>query len=172
MQQGFSIKMALPAGVPIAAMDTFDTGCGPAAPVADTSTASGACERSYGPLSAPSDLLAFVRAHPVRYVSDALCLSRGTVHNLLAGYWPADARKIMQAWDLYKGRHFKRSTSWFIRRVGADGLLRHGRQVYGAAQLASRAGELLAVARGADGALLAVALELPAERFPLQRVEG
>ena len=172
MYQGYNIKMALPPSVPIAAMDDFDKGFSHAAPAPDTSAASEGCGRSYGPLAAPPDLLAFVRAHPVRFVSDALCLSRGTVHNLLAGYWPTDARKITQAWDLYKGRHFVRSTSWFIRRVGADGLLRHGSKVYGAVQLASRAGELLAVARSADGALVAVALELPAERITLQRLEG
>lgn len=128
--------------------------------------------RSEGLQSAPPDLLAFLTDNTLSDAVEALRLSRPQIVRLRGGYWPTDARKITQAWDAFKGRHFVRSTSWFLRRVGADGLLRHGRHAYSAAKLASRAGELLAVARSADGALVAVALELPAERITLQRLEG
>jgi len=149
-----------------AAMDAFDTGCGPVTAWVDTSAATCPVEALIGPDSAPPDLLAFVRVRPVREAAKCLNLSRGTVHNLQKGYWPADPRKILQGWDAYKGRSVARATSWFIRRVSADGL-RHGGKLYVAPQLAGRAGELLAVARAADGALLAQSLELPAERFTL-----
>lgn len=129
-------------------------------------------KRPEGPQSAPPDLVAFLRDNTLSDAVQALRLSRPQIVRLRFGYWPADARKITQAWDAYKGRHFTRSTSWFLRRVGADGLLRHGRHAYSAPKLASRAGELLAVARAADGTLVAVALELPAERMTLQRLEG
>lgn len=132
----------------------------------DASAATCPAKALIGPLCAPPDLMAFVRVRPVREAATCLNLSRGTVHNLQKGYWPADPRKILQGWDAYKGRSVQRATSWFIRRVTADGL-RHGGKLYQAPQLAGRAGELLAVARAADGGLLAQALELPVERFTL-----
>lgn len=116
--------------------------------------------------SQPADLAAFVRSHSNRAVAAMLGVGLGTANRLKQGYWPADSRKIVQAWGEYKGRSVRRATSWFIRRVSADGL-RHSGKVYGAAQLAGRAGELLVVARVTDGELLAQALELPAERFVL-----
>lgn len=116
--------------------------------------------------SAPPDLMGFLSAVPVGEACHTLGLSRRTVHRIRHGYWPADSRKIGRAWDAYKGRSVARATSWFIRRVAPDGL-RHGGKLYAASQLAGRAGELLAVARAADGGLLAQSLELPAERFTL-----
>lgn len=148
------------------AMDAFDMDCGPGEASVDTSAATFGFEAASGPISAPADLLAFVKVRPVREAATCLNLSRGTVHNLQKGYWPADPRKIMQGWDAYKGRSVQRATSWFIRRVAPDGL-RHGGKLYAAPQLAGRAGELLAVARAANGGLLAQSLELPAERFTL-----
>lgn len=123
-------------------------------------------EGLYGPKYQPPDLAAFVRSNSNRAVAAVLGVGQGTVTRLKQGYWPADSRKIARAWDAYKGRSVARATSWFIRRVAPDGL-RHGGKLYVAPQLAGRAGELLAVARAADGGLLAQSLELPAERFTL-----
>lgn len=119
--------------------------------------------------SQPADLAAFVRSHSNRAVAAVLGVGQGTVTRLKQGYWPADSRKIVQAWSAYKGRNVQLSTSWFMRRVAADGGLHHGGKRYQALQLAGRAGELLAVARAAEGGLLAQTLELPAERFVLAR---
>lgn len=141
----------------------------PGAGWVDTSAATCPAKALIGPLCAPPDLMAFVKVHPVREAAKCLNLSRGTVHNLQKGYWPTDPRKILLGWDAYKGRTVARVTSWFIRRVSADGL-RHGGKLYAATQLAGRVGETLAVARVADGVLLAQSLELPAERFTLVKV--
>ena len=121
---------------------------------------------SEGLVVAPPDLVGFLESVSVGEACQALGLSRRTAHRVRHGYWPTDPRKIMSAWVAYKGRSVQRATSWFVRRVTADGL-RHGGKLYQASQLAGRAGELLAVARAADGGLLAQALELPAERFTL-----
>lgn len=126
-------------------------------------------EGLYGPKSQPPELASFVHLHSSRAVAAALGVGQGTVTRLKGGYWPADPRKIVQAWNAYKGRTVQRATSWFVRRVSADGL-HHGGKRYQAAQLAGRAGELMAVARTSDGGLLAQSLELPAERFVLARV--
>lgn len=154
-------------------MDDFDAHCSRDPGVSDTSAATEAFERTCGPVSAPPDLLEFLRMHPVRYTSKALGLSRGTVYNVAGGhYWPDDSRKIMDAWDQYKGRNLKRKTSWFIRRVSDSGV-KHGGKLYQSPKLAGRYGELLAVARVADdGGLLAQSLELPAERFVLSVLQG
>ncbi len=116
--------------------------------------------------SQPADLAAFVRSHSNRAVAAMLGVGLGTANRLKQGYWPADSRKIVQAWTAYKGRTAQRATSWFVRRVSVDGV-RHGGKWYTASQLAGREGELLAVARVADGELLAQTLELPAERIVL-----
>lgn len=121
---------------------------------------------SEGLVVAPPDLVGFLESVSVGEACQALGLSRRTAHRVRHGYWPTDPRKIMSAWVAYKGRTVQRATSWFVRRVSPDGV-RHGGKLYQASQLAGRAGELLAVARAADGGLLAQALELPAERFTL-----
>lgn len=123
----------------------------------------------YGPKSQPPELASFVRSHSSRAVAAALGVGQGTVTRLRGGYWPADPRKIVQAWNAYKGQTVKRSTSWFLRRVSADGV-RHGGKFYSSPYLAGREGELIAVARSAEGDFLAVSLELPTERFLLGRV--
>lgn len=152
-----------------ASMDAFDTDCRPGAGWVDTNAATCPVTALIGPNSAPPDLLAFVRTHAVREAASCLGLSRGTVYNLQKGYWPADCRNLLDAWQSYKGRTVKRSTSWFLRRVSAEGV-RHGGKFYSSPYLAGREGELIAVARSAEGDLLAVSLELPTERFLLVRV--
>lgn len=147
-------------------MGAFDRATSHASVGGDTSTPSATSTASKAANSPPVDLLGFVLETPTREVVRVLGLSKGTVHNLRSGYWPADARKIMQAWDAYKGRSLQRATSWFVRRVQADGV-HHSGKVYASPQLAGRTGELLAVARAADGTLIAQALELPADRFTL-----
>lgn len=154
----------LPAGN--VALSDLARGRSPAEGLGHTLTCPGLPNGANGLQSQPADLAAFVRMSSTREVASVLGVGHGTVTRLKQGYWPADSRKIVQAWDRYKGRSVRRATSWFIRRVSADGL-RHGGKVYGAAQLAGRAGELLVVARVTDAELLAQALELPAERFVL-----
>lgn len=118
--------------------------------------------------SLPLDLQAFVRACPVRESARLLGLSVGTIHRLLSGYWPRDPRRILAAWARFKGRDARRATSWFLRRVRHGGVL-HAGQRFGARELAGRDGELIAMARTADGGLVAVALDAPAGRFILVR---
>ena len=124
-------------------------------------------KRLYGPASAPADLLNFVRAYAVRDAVAALGLAVGTVHRLRQGYWPADPRKIMEAWSQYKAKRGMEVSSWFLRRVRVGGLVRHAGADYSAPLLAARTGQMLAVARAADGGLLAQTLEMPAERLQL-----
>lgn len=128
--------------------------------------------RSYGPQSAPSDFLEFVRALPVREAANALRLSPGTVHRLIQGYWPSDPRKIVQAWSAHKARVGRIASSWFLRRIRTGGWVSHAGKCWTAPGLATRTGELLAVARAEDGTLLAQTLELPAERLQLQQKES
>lgn len=126
-------------------------------------------KRAYGPISPPTDLSEFLRAGSVRSVADALRLSPGTVHRLRSSdYWPDDPRRIMRAWSDYKGRTGRIASSWFLRRVHPGGLVRHAARAWTGIGLERRVGELVAVARMPDGALLAQTLELPPQRLPLQ----
>ena len=124
--------------------------------------------RSCGPESAPADLLAWLRAQSVSDGAQALGLSRRTVYRLQGGYWPPDARKIMRAWSAYKGRTGRIASSWFLRRVRAGGVVPHAGRRWSGVGLQQHVGELVAVARMPDGALLAQTLELPAQRLPLE----
>jgi hypothetical protein len=119
-------------------------------------------------LSAPADLLAFVRGRPVREAARQLGLALGTIDRLRTGYWPTDARRILAAWSRYKCRDALRDTSWFLRRV-RSGMVVHAGHRFGARDLAGRDGELIAVARTPGGELIAVALDAPAARFILVR---
>jgi hypothetical protein len=87
---------------------------------------------------------------------------------LKAGYWPADSSKIMRAWNDCKARRGVIVSTWSIRRVRAGGVVRYAGRVYSAAQLAARVGQSLALARDADGRVVAQTLGLPAERLLLE----
>lgn len=118
--------------------------------------------------AAPPDLLAWLRAQSVADAAQALGLSRRTVYRLQGGYWPADARKVAAAWAAYRGRTGRVESSWFLRRVRAGGVVPHAGRRWSGVGLQQHVGELVAVARMPDGALLAQTLELPAERLPLE----
>lgn len=148
-------------------VDAFDAGSGPAEASGNTCAGVEAVLPFCGPEIAAPGLLAFVSALSVRDAAQALGLSRGTVHELRKGYWPTDARKIVRAWSAYQGRAGVVASSWFLRRVRPGGVVRHADREYTAHQLTARTGQLLAVARAADGSLLAQTLDLPAERLPL-----
>lgn len=113
----------------------------------------------------------FVRENSVGDVTRDLGVARGTVHRLRHGYWPGDPDKLLMAWGRYKASRAMVESSWFLRRVREGGMLRHAGHDYTAPRLGARAGQLLAVARAADGSLLAQTLELPAERMPLVLVD-
>ncbi|MDO5623797.1 MAG: hypothetical protein Q4G71_03820 [Pseudomonadota bacterium] len=113
-------------------------------------------------------MLAFACDGSVREAANALRLSLGTIHQLRAGYWPDDARRILRAWADYKGRTGRISSSWFLRRVRAGGCVLHAGREWTGVGLARRVGELVAVARMPGGELLAQTLEIPAERLPLE----
>ena len=147
--------------------DLLGGGCRPSKAVGDTSASVEAKPRLYGPDCAPSDLIHFLRESPIGAATRALGMAHGTVHRLRHGYWPSDPRKIMQAWNRYKGRRSIVASSWFIRRVRPGGAIRHAGHDYTAPRLAARTGQMLAVARASDGTLIAQTLELPAERLPL-----
>ena len=148
-------------------LDTFDAGCGPGNAPGDTCAGVTPVAGLCGPAFAPQDLLNFVRAQSVRDAAQDLGLSRGTVHELRKGYWPADPRKILQAWGRHKASRSVVGSSWFMRRVRPGGLVRHAGADFTAPRLAARTGAFLAVTRTADGSLLAQTLDLPAERLPL-----
>jgi hypothetical protein len=112
-------------------------------------------------------LLLFLRENPIGDVTRALGLAKGTVHRLRHGYWPADPRKILQAWGRHKASRSVVGSSWFMRRVRPGGLVRHAGADFTAPRLAARTGAFLAVTRTADGSLLAQTLELPSQRLPL-----
>ena len=80
----------------------------------------------------------------------------------------ADARKVAAAWATYRGRTGRVESSWFLRRVRAGGVVLHAGRRWSGVGLQQHVGELVAVARMPDGALLAQTLELPAERLPLE----
>lgn len=119
------------------------------------------------PENAPADLLAFVGATAVTEVARVLGMSRKTAYRLRQGYWPADARALLKAWDTYKGRNTHQQSGWFLRRIHTGGVVRHAGYEWTAPGLAVRIGQTLAVARATDSALLAQTLELPSERFTL-----
>ena len=154
-----------------AAMNDLDGGMGRDLAHANTCAATMPANRSYGPACAPADLLDFVRGTPVAQAVRELALAQGTVHRLRCGYWPADPRKILRAWERYKARRSVVASSWFVRRVYPGGVVRHAGRAYTALALAPRVGQILAVTRTADGPLLAQTLELPAERVALQPLE-
>lgn len=122
--------------------------------------------------SAPANLLAFVRCRPERDAAEELGLSRKQIQRLKGGYWPQEPRKILEAWSAYRGRGGATANRWVLRCVYPDGVVRQGRHVYTAQQLGARVGELVAVARSVDGALIAQPLQPPMERFALERVKA
>ena len=113
--------------------------------------------------------MVYIRSTPQLEAARTLGLSKGTIHNLARGYWPADSRKLLAAWQRYKGRHSVVASGWFLRKVYAGGQVRHAGHAYTATGLAARTGQLLAVSRSADGGLLAQTLDLPAERISLSQ---
>lgn len=135
---------------------------------AGTSAPRQALARPRGPQSAPSDLLSFVGSCSEAQAACILRLSKGTVSRLKAGYWPADSSKIMRAWNDCKARRGVIVSTWSIRRVRAGGVVRYAGRVYSAARLAARVGQSLALARDADGRVVAQTLGLPAERLLLE----
>ncbi len=121
-------------------------------------------------LQSPPELIEFARSKSVRDVAKDLGVARSTVHRLRHGYWPNDTRKLVSAWQNYKGRVAVLISSWFLRRVQVDYAIKHGKHCYTADCLRLRAGELIAVAKAPDGGLVAQTLELPLMRFHLHRI--
>ena len=134
-----------------------------------TEIASEPSKRSYGPQSAPPELLAFVRQHNRRHAAAALGLSVIQVHRIANGIWPSDPRKTLAAWSAYRAR----SAIWRLRRVhqGSSGGLyvRERGEMFAAPALAGRQGQQILIASQADG-LLAQTIDAPVDRFTLVRV--
>ncbi len=149
-----------------ASMNDLDRGSSAATGLVSTSASVCPKNSSAGLQSAPTELLDFLRGQSNAQACRALGIAHGTVHRLRNGYWPEDDRRILQAWNDYKARTGRISSNWFLRRV-RDGLISHAGQQWSAPGLSLRSGQLLAVARGTDGNLLAQTLELPAERLHL-----
>lgn len=126
----------------------------------------------YANLEQPADLAAYLREVSVREAARSLGLGIRQVWRLTKGYWPRDARRTLAAWNAYKVRTARPATSWFLRRVRPGGLIHHRGRSYTGFRVGERTGELLAVARGADGELLAVALDPPAARYRLAEVQN
>jgi len=150
-------------------MDSLDMPASAFGHAGGASASPAAKKRPQSPKSAPDDLRHFMLAAPVVDVARELGLTRGTVYRLRDGYWPADPSRILQAWSRFKADRGV-VQSWFLRRVRGGGLVRHAGQQYSTPGLAVRVGQMLALARAADGSLLAQTLELPAERFVLAQL--
>lgn len=117
----------------------------------------------------PPDLLAFAHTASVSDVAKVLYTSRRTAYRLRQGYWPADARGLLAAWDSYKGRIAQRQSGWMLRRVEQGGSVRHARKIWVAPALAVCTGQTVAIARINTTRLLAQTLDLPTQRFELQQ---
>ena len=150
------------------AMNDFDGAVGADRGPVATSAPSSQPKAARGRNSPPPELLAVVHSGSVRQAAGELRLSVGLIHQLRAGYWPDDPRRILKAWAAYRGRTGRVESSWFLRRVRAGGVVPHAGRRWSGVGLQQHVGELVAVARMPDGALLAQTLELPAERLPLE----
>lgn len=139
-------------------------------PQGGTSAAKPAPRAPEGRVCAPPDLAAFLVASTTSEVARALQVSRGTAHRLTNGYWPADARALVAAWDAYRGRSASQRSDWFLRRVYPGGLVRHAGKQWSAPSLDQRIGQTLAVARADGEVLLAQTLEMPPRRLSLSPV--
>ncbi len=151
-----------------ASMNDFDAPCRAASAQVGTLGAVSAQKPVCGPKMPPPELIEFASAGSVRQAAGALGLSLGTVHQLRAGYWPDDPRRILRAWSDYRGRTGRIASSWFLRRVRVGGVVAHAGLQWSGIGLTQRVGELVAVARMPGGALLAQTLEMPAQRLPLE----
>lgn len=149
------------------ALDAFDRGTRAAKAQVGAVHRPAAVDAVQGGFTPPDDLQAFVASKSVRDVADALGMSRGTAHNLQRGYWPADARKLLTAWDAYKGRVAPQQTRWVLRRVSSAGNVGYGCRTWSAPALQARTDQTVAVARIDDTRLLVQTIDLPAERFEL-----
>lgn len=145
-------------------------GCGRERGPGATSGSPTPSKRASGLNSAPSELLAFIAGRSERDAARELGLSKGSVGRLRAGYWPADPRKVLAAWQRHQGDRAARASAWFLRRVYPGGVVRHAGRHYTAAGLGARTGQLLAVARAGGDGLLAQALEQPVERLVLSAI--
>lgn len=163
---GHKVAARVPRNVD-AVQSVFSGATGAQGVLGDTCGAPLAVSASQALPSQPADLAAYLGATSVRDAATALKVSRATAYRLKEGYWPADARALLKAWQGYKGRSAQRQSGWFLRRVYEGGMVRHAGHVWTAHGLSVRTGELLAVARTEDGTLLVQTLELPAERFTL-----
>lgn len=123
-----------------------------------------------GLFSVPADLLGFVRSQTVTEVAEVLGMSRKTAWRLCKGHWPQDDRKVLRAWEAYKGRSTQRQSGWFLRRVLVDGAVWHANQAWTAPGLAARTHQTVAVARATATALVVQTLDLPSERIALRRL--
>ena len=138
--------------------------CGPGS----ATHAQGCCNARDGRFCLPADLAAFIVRQPIREIAKALSIGIGSAHQLRHGQWHQNAQRLLDAWRNYKGRE----SGWFLRRVHAGGTVRHAGRTWTALGLAERAGQTLAVARAADGSLLAQTLDMPHERVALVRVDA
>lgn len=129
-------------------------------------------KRLAGPEFAPPGLLVFLDEVSVAEAAETLGMSRKQVHRLRSGYWPADSRKVVAAWEAYRGRAAVVASSWFLRRVQCDALVRHGAHLYTGHRLGEHAGRLLALARTVEGQLVAQTLGGQQRMLVLERVEA
>ncbi len=172
MKTDNDLKMEEPAAIGNAQGNDLHTGSGPQSQWAAASGPSPLKKRLAGPKSAPPGLLDFLAQVSVSEAAEALGVSRKQVHRLRGGYWPADARKVVASWEAYRGRSAVVASSWFLRRVQNDALVRHGAHVYTGHRLGEHAGRLLALARTAEGQLVAQTLGGQQRMLVLDRVEA
>lgn len=144
----------------------LERGTSPAAAPAGTSPCPKGENALQAVCGARAELLGFVLRNSTAHVRLALGVGQSTVMRLRGGYWPNDARKLVAAWESYKGRTASQQSRWFLRRVQAGGAVVHAGQAWGSPGLAGRVGETIACARSTGG-LLAQTLELPSARFEL-----
>lgn len=115
----------------------------------------------------PADLAGWVAHVSTGDIRRELGVGQSTAMRLKTGYWPADARKLLAAWDAYKGRVAPQQTRWVLRRVSSVGNVGYGCRTWSAPALQARTDQTVAVARIDDTRLLVQTIDLPAERFEL-----
>lgn len=147
---------------------------GPAKPpkqAGDTSMAGGISKRLEGLSSLPPPLRAFLRNRSVTEIADALQLGKGTASRIKRGIYPHAPHKLLKRWESIQASGAVPVGTWALRRVLADAMVHaailYDGALYSGAGLQGMQGRQLAVARTANGGLLAQTLDIPPERLQL-----
>lgn len=137
----------------------------------NTSGAGGASKPLAGLSCLPADLRAFLRNRSVTEIAEVLQLGKGTASRIKRDIYPHAPNKLLKRWEVARAAGTVPVGTWVLRRVMADATAHQAvlfdGTLYSGAGLLGMRGRQIAVARTADGGLLAQTLDLPAQRVPL-----